>query len=255
MAIITSPAAVKALGTILGIWAHPDDESFMMAGLTAAAVHNGQTVVCVTATRGEKGSQNEEKWPPSTLGDVRAAELNQALGIIGVKDHYWLDYPDGGCHLVNEDEAVNRLLALIERHQPDTIITFPPDGITGHPDHIAVSGWARAACRQCKGKRITLYYGADTQEHYDEFMRPIDEQFNVYFNVEKPHLVRAEDCDIVLELPPYLASIKNQVLEAMPSQTQLMFQTFGREHMQAALSTEVFISAEKDQPWAPPKKV
>jgi LmbE family N-acetylglucosaminyl deacetylase len=253
MKAITSSAAVAKLGTIMGIWAHPDDESFTMAGLMAAAVQNGQTVTCVTATRGEAGSQDEQKWSPSTLGEVRAAELKHALAIIGVPYHYWLDYPDGGCHLIEDGEAIGRLLPIIDRHQPDTIITFPPDGITGHLDHVAVCGWATAAFRQRKGKPVSLYYGVDTQEHYDRYMRDIDEQCNVYFNVEQPHLVAAADCDIVLDLPEDLARIKHQVLEAMPSQTGFMFRTFGKEHMQKALSTEVFIRSEKEQAWAVPK--
>lgn len=253
MKALTDPADIRELGTIMGIWAHPDDETFTMAGLMAAAVRNGQTVICVTATKGEAGSQNEETWPSASIGEVRAAELKRALSILGVPHHYWLGYPDGGCHLVPEEEAVGRLLPLLERHRPDTIITFPPDGITGHLDHIAVCGWATAAHRRFAGKLTRLFYGVDTQEHYDRYMRAIDEQCNVYYNVEQPHFVPAGECDIVLDLPPELAEVKNRMLEAMPSQTGFMFQTFGKKHMQEALSTEVFISSEKQQPWAKPK--
>ncbi len=48
---------VAQLGTILGIWAHPDDETWSSAGLMAMAADNGQRVVCVTATYGENGVQ------------------------------------------------------------------------------------------------------------------------------------------------------------------------------------------------------
>ena len=41
------------LGTVLSVWAHPDDESYCCAGLMADAVAHGQRVTCVTATRGE----------------------------------------------------------------------------------------------------------------------------------------------------------------------------------------------------------
>lgn len=43
--------AVANLGTILGVWAHPDDETYLSAGLMASAVRSGCRVVCVTATR------------------------------------------------------------------------------------------------------------------------------------------------------------------------------------------------------------
>ena len=59
------------LGNILGVWAHPDDEAYLSAGIMARAVRAGSRVVCVTATRGEGGSMDEEKWPPETMGEVR----------------------------------------------------------------------------------------------------------------------------------------------------------------------------------------
>src|SRR3990170_4015266 len=62
------------LGTILGVWAHPDDETYLTAGLMARAVRNGSRVVCITATRGEGGSMDEEGWPPETMGEGRGAQ-------------------------------------------------------------------------------------------------------------------------------------------------------------------------------------
>ena len=51
------------LGTMLGVWAHPDDETYLAAGLMAVGVRQGNRVVCVTATRGEEGSWDEGRWP------------------------------------------------------------------------------------------------------------------------------------------------------------------------------------------------
>jgi LmbE family N-acetylglucosaminyl deacetylase len=79
------------LGTILGVWAHPDDEAYLTAGIMARAVRNGSRVVCVTATRGEGGSMDEEKWPPESMGEVRTKELGRSLQILGVDEHVWLD--------------------------------------------------------------------------------------------------------------------------------------------------------------------
>ena len=58
------------LGTILGVWAHPDDEAYLSAGLMARAVRNGSRVVCDTATRGEGESMDEERWPSDRMGEV-----------------------------------------------------------------------------------------------------------------------------------------------------------------------------------------
>ena len=79
------------LGTMLGVWAHPDDETYLTAGLMAQAVRDGRRVVCVTATRGEGGSMDEERWPSATMGEVREAELMRCFEILGVTEHHWLD--------------------------------------------------------------------------------------------------------------------------------------------------------------------
>ena len=57
------------LGTILGVWAHPDDETYLTAGLMARAADDGERVVCVTATKGEGGSWDEKRWPSETMGE------------------------------------------------------------------------------------------------------------------------------------------------------------------------------------------
>jgi LmbE family N-acetylglucosaminyl deacetylase len=69
------------LGTILGVWAHPDDEAYLSGGIMAQSVHDGRRVVCVTATRGEAGSWDHTRWPPDELGAIREAELNDSLTI------------------------------------------------------------------------------------------------------------------------------------------------------------------------------
>ena len=123
------------LGTVLSIWAHPDDETYLVGGLSAAVADAGRRVVCVTATRGEAGGD----------GQVRTAELVGALEVLGVDEHHWLDYPDGGCADVDVREAATRIRAIVDEVSPDTVITFGPDGFTGHPDHQAVSAWTDRA--------------------------------------------------------------------------------------------------------------
>ena len=138
--------AVGELGTILSVWAHPDDEGYCCGGLMATALRDGQRVVCVTATRGELGSTDPSRWPNGPeLAAVRTRELAASLAEFGVTEHHWLDYPDGGCAAVDQGEAVARLRAIIDRVQPDTVLTFGPDGATYHPDHMAVSRWVSTA--------------------------------------------------------------------------------------------------------------
>src|SRR6266496_663871 len=112
----------------------------------AAAVRAARRVVCVTATRGELGSTDPDRWPPGAqLADLRTKELAACLGEIGVTEHIWLDYPDGGCDQIPDETAVARLRSIVDAVRPDTMLTFGPDGSTYHPDHMAVSRWASAA--------------------------------------------------------------------------------------------------------------
>jgi LmbE family N-acetylglucosaminyl deacetylase len=91
-------------GTILGVWAHPDDECYLSAGLMAGAVRAGARVAVAMATRGEGGSIDPERWLSERMADVREKELTAALGELGVTDIRWLDYVDGTCHAVDEAE-------------------------------------------------------------------------------------------------------------------------------------------------------
>ena len=117
--MITSTTDVTRLGTILGIWAHPDDEAYLSGGLMAVARDSGARVVCVTATRGERGTPDPVAWPPNRLADARTVELVRCLEILGVCEHHWLGFEDGGCAAAPASEAVARLSALIDRVRPD----------------------------------------------------------------------------------------------------------------------------------------
>src|SRR6185369_15253236 len=84
-ATVNTSDDVAALGTILGVWAHPDDEAYLSGGLMALARDNGQRVVCVTATRGERGTPDPVAWPPERLAEERTRELARCLSILGVE--------------------------------------------------------------------------------------------------------------------------------------------------------------------------
>ena len=90
-------ADAARLGTVLGIWAHPDDEAFLSAGLMAAARDAGNRVVCVTATLGERGTDDPSRWPPHRLGAVRGHELRASLAALDVTEHHLLGLTDGTC--------------------------------------------------------------------------------------------------------------------------------------------------------------
>ena len=141
-------------GPILGIWAHPDDEAFLSAGLMARAVSDGERVVCVTATRGELGVQDPERWPPDQLARIRENEMYESMRILGVGEHRWLDYPDGGCHLVDDEEAASRLEAVDHgrsTHERPDVRSRRHDGAPGSHRRFRVGDAGIRACGSHRG--------------------------------------------------------------------------------------------------------
>lgn len=226
------------LGTILGVWAHPDDESYLMAGLLADAVADGRRAVCVTATRGEAGSQDHARWAPSEMAKVREAELMASLDVLGVTEHHWLDYVDGTCEFVRPVEAVNKLRPIFEDVSPDAVLTFGPEGLTGHTDHIAVSGWTTTAFERFAKPGTRLFYPIVSAEWYEEFGKELS-RFNVY-EAGTPPTAPADDVDLVFELTDDLLEQKMAALAAQTSQTGGLQSTLGLEFFRRALRQEMY---------------
>jgi len=134
---------------ILGVFAHPDDESFCAGGTFAKYVATGAEVMVVSATRGEAGQiRSAGTATRRTLAGVREQELQRACQRLGVQQAMCLDYADGTLKDVDQERLTRDIVKLIRRFRPDVVITFGPDGGYGHPDHIAISTATTAACRR-----------------------------------------------------------------------------------------------------------
>jgi LmbE family N-acetylglucosaminyl deacetylase len=146
---------IAATRTLLGVWAHPDDEAYLTAGLMLRVARSGGRAVCVTATRGELGTDDPERWPPAVLAEHRERELRSALAHVGVGDVRFLGVPDGECDEIPPEVGAAAIEGVIDEIEPDVIVTFGPDGITGHPDHVAVSRWTTEAwSRRARGSAL-----------------------------------------------------------------------------------------------------
>lgn len=154
---MAGPHADGDLGSILAVFAHPDDEAYLAGALMAVAADAGRRVVCVTATRGERGFPDDDPRPPEERAAVRTAEMAACLAELGVTEHHWLDHPDGGCAAIDEDGPVTHLRALIDDIRPDVVLTFGPDGQTFHDDHITVGRWTTLAHRAAAHDSRLLY--------------------------------------------------------------------------------------------------
>ena len=230
------------LGTILGVWAHPDDETYLTAGIMARAVRNGSRVVCATATRGEGGSMDEEKWPSATMGEVRTKELERCMEILGVTEHHWLDLPDIDMDTGLPEEGYARVRELVAEVQPDTILTFGPDGMTDHAAHKDVSRWATEALHESGKTGSQVLYATATQEWADEFL-PVWEPFNV-FRPGTPPITPKEDLVIDFTLPAELHDLKVQAINAHASQIESILEAVGPETWWRQMGWEAFRMGE-----------
>jgi LmbE family N-acetylglucosaminyl deacetylase len=233
---------VASLGTILGVWAHPDDDIFLSAGLMAVAVRGGQRVVDVTATRGEGGSMDEERWPPASMGDVRTKELLRSLEILGVTEHRFLDGPvdaDMESHL--DEAGAAQVRAIVEEIQPDTILTFGPDGMTGHEGHKDVSRWATEAFEAAGKPGSRLCYATQKPAFLEE-MVPLLEPFNI-FKPGSPPVTPVAELEIDFVCDRDVLALKTASLQAHESQIEGLLEVFGEEGLQRFLRDESYRDA------------
>jgi LmbE family N-acetylglucosaminyl deacetylase len=126
---------------LMCVLAHPDDESLALGGTLAMYAARGIPTSLVMATRGERGwTGRPADYPgPRVLGEIREAELRAAATALGIDDLVFLDEIDGELSQANQQTVVARITAEIRRVRPDVVVTFGPDGVYGHPDHIAIS--------------------------------------------------------------------------------------------------------------------
>jgi N-acetyl-1-D-myo-inositol-2-amino-2-deoxy-alpha-D-glucopyranoside deacetylase len=148
--------------SLMVIVAHPGDEAFGFAGAIASAAAEGAYVVVVCATRGYFDSRISLKPPAPggrnrdlleslgwrNLDTVREDEMRRSAALLGVNVLRMLDYAEGDLPTVDYDHLVGRLVEPIRMHQPEVVLTFGPDGVTGDSDHATLSRAVADAVQQ-----------------------------------------------------------------------------------------------------------
>jgi LmbE family N-acetylglucosaminyl deacetylase len=152
--------------TLMALHAHPDDEASSTGGVLALYSEQGIQTVVVTCTNGEFGDAPGQVKPgqdghdEQTVAQLRLAELRQSCKILGVSHLELLGYHDSGmpdwdyrnrpdafCNIPTEQVA-ERISGLIEKYQPQVVVSYDENGMYQHPDHVQTAKSAAAAVRQ-----------------------------------------------------------------------------------------------------------
>jgi LmbE family N-acetylglucosaminyl deacetylase len=131
---------------ILLLLAHPDDETFGPGGTIARYADEGADVFLATATRGEAGMLGD---PPFTdrahIGEVRTEELLSAAGVLGIRNVSFLGFMDGQLAGTPREKIVEEAVRQIRMTRPQVLISFGPEGVSRHPDHMVMCSVALEA--------------------------------------------------------------------------------------------------------------
>ena len=144
MALLASVAGQQAPArTLVAVYAHPDDES-SASPILARYAREGVKVHLIIVTDGAAGGQNTTIPRGAELARARAEEARCATGALGAAPPILLEFPDGQLGNYADDplrlfKVTQRVQEELQRLRPDALITWGPDGGTGHPDHRLVS--------------------------------------------------------------------------------------------------------------------
>ena len=133
--------------TLLGVFAHPDDETFSI-GATLPRLHaEGVRTAVYVATDGDAGrSSGLPVSDPADLARIRRAEMLKAAAVLRVGRVLMPGWPDGKLGDQDEGAVVAGIVRAMRLVRPDVVITFGPEGGPNqHRDHKAVSRAATAA--------------------------------------------------------------------------------------------------------------
>lgn len=225
---VLTPIARPLPRRLLGVWAHPDDEAYLSAGLMRRVVAAGGEVVVLTATRGEKGTDDPSQYDRDEFGDRRAGELRASLAELGVGDVRFMGLRDGECDLARDDAAVALISRTIDDVAPDAIVTFGPDGMTYHPDHRAVSRWTTEAWR--RSSTAELLYATVTHDWASLHGR-MHRQIGVYADCPggRPASIGRAAVALECRLSDDDIDVKRRALAAHASQTTGLAALMGEE--------------------------
>jgi LmbE family N-acetylglucosaminyl deacetylase len=163
--LLIAVGTLPVLGdTVLVVFAHPDDET-IIGPLLAQTVAQGYRVHLITITSGQKGTTKHSEIPAgAALGAARELEVQCSARQLGIVAPILLGFEDAElAQPPNLESAARQVATRIDELKPDVVVTWGPDGVTGHPDHRAVSNLTTQILQQhgqTRRRPRKLYYVA-----------------------------------------------------------------------------------------------
>ncbi len=228
----------RAARTIVGVWAHPDDETYLSAGLMADARRRGHRVVVISATLGDRGTFDGQFRPRHEMARLREAELRACLAALGVDELRLLGFDDGDCDQVDGTSVVAEHLAELD---PDLVVTFGPDGMTGHPDHRAVSSWTSEA-RRLSAPHAELWWATLDDDFHRRWGR-LNELIGLWNDQPQPPCTPAVELVAQMQLSGSLLAQMMAALRAHGSQTRQLEAIVGSVAFEQWWTVESFRAA------------
>ena len=239
---------------LLVVMAHPDDESMGCGGLILRHSRAGVPVNLICATRGEAGWMGKPRGAvKEDLAQIRAGELDEAAAALAVSGVELWDYPDSGVSRIDPQELTQRIWEQVSKLHPKAVVTCGPDGIYGHPDHIAIGACTDSAVSaMSEGDRPALYHLAVDQQLIDFYRKAM--RLSGGGDHELP-LILADKIDIVFELDADEVMMKLRAIDCHRSQleqwriairenTRLMQEGYGHEPYVAVSSRSAGATAK-----------
>lgn len=177
---------IKKLIHALSIIAHPDDESFLLAGTSFKFDKEGKSLGIICATRGEKGDSHLSKpMIRKQLAKVREQELKASAKILKADFVKFLNYKDGKLCDCRFEQLISQLTKIIDHYKPQLILTFGKEGISGHKDHITIGNAALSASQQAIHQPREVWRVSQPHSFIKYFNQYLD-RIRVHFNHYEP---------------------------------------------------------------------
>jgi LmbE family N-acetylglucosaminyl deacetylase len=248
---------------LAGVFAHPDDDTYGLGG-TLAIEAGRLEYTLIIATSGEAGPISDPSLATrESLADVREREEREALEVLGVKDPsiHFLRHPDGGLKGVRREELVEEIAEVLRSTRPHLVVTFGPEGITKHDDHITVGQAATEAFHRARaaggadGAFQRLYYNAIPKPELERFWKTLRARGVDVGDPEGPFMPRGVPDDSVA-VRVDCRSVVKQKLEAIRAHRtqQVELEYLPQDLQPEMLGAECFVLAwppreeETDEP-------